>query len=216
MQYFDIILFAVIAGVLAIRLYRILGIKSKVTIEKNEEAINKVINIKKEKEKEKEKEKDQEKENVITENGEGLSYLKKVQPDFSEKDFLSGASKALPMLLEAKYKANKKVLISFLEDDIFRIFEKQILDQESKGHTIDNCEINVFDKNIKEIKIQNNVVYIRVEFKFNEKFIINNSDGSVFLDLSKDGDKKTVAWTFLRPLESDSPNWKLYGVNQIN
>ena len=42
MQYFDIILFAVIAGVLAIRLYRILGIKSKVTIEKNEEAIKKV------------------------------------------------------------------------------------------------------------------------------------------------------------------------------
>ena len=210
MQYFDIILFAVIAGVLAIRLYRILGIKSKVTIEKNEEAIKKVINIKKE------KEKDQEKENIITENGEGLSYLKKVQPDFSEKDFLSGASKALPMLLEAKYKANKKVLISFLEDDIFRIFEKQILDQESKGHTIDNCEIKVFDKNIKEIKIQDNIVYIRVEFKFNEKFIINNSDGSVFLDLSKDGDEKTVAWTFLRPLESDSPNWKLFGVNQIN
>ena len=119
MQYFDIILFAVIAGVLAIRLYRILGIKSKVTIEKNEEAIKKVINIKKE------KEKDQEEENVITENGEGLSYLKKVQPDFSEKEFLSGASKALPMLLEAKYKANKKVLITFLEDDIFRIFEKQ-------------------------------------------------------------------------------------------
>ena len=208
MQYFDIILFAVIAGVLAIRLYRILGIKSKVKIEKNEEAVQNVINIK--------EEKDQKKENVITENGEGLSYLKKIQPDFNEKDFLSGASKALPMLLEAKYKANKKVLISFLEDDIFRIFEKQILDQESKGHTIDNCEINVFDKNIKEIKIQDNIVYIRVEFKFNEKFIINNSDGSVFLDLSKDVDEKTVAWTFLRPLESDSPNWKLFGVNQIN
>ena len=208
MQYFDIILFAVIAGVLVIRLYRILGIKSKVTIEKNEEAIQNVINIK--------EEKDKKKENVITENGEGLSYLKKIQPDFNEKDFLSGASKALPMLLEAKYKANKKVLISFLEDDIFRIFEKQILDQERKGHTIDNCEINVFDKNIKEIKIQDNSVYIRVEFKFNEKFIINNSDGSVFLDLSKDVDEKTVAWTFLRPLESDSPNWKLFGVNQIN
>lgn len=208
MQYFDIILFAVIAGVLAIRLYRILGIKSKVTIEKNEEAVQNVINIK--------EEKDKKKENITTENGEGLSYLKKIQPDFNEKDFLSGASKALPMLLEAKYKANKKVLISFLEDDIFRIFEKQILDQESKGHTIDNCEINVFDKNIKEIKIQDNIVYIRVEFKFNEKFIINNSDGSVFLDLSKDVDEKTVAWTFLRPLESDSPNWKLFGVNQIN
>ena len=208
MQYFDIILFAVIAGVLAVRLYRILGTKSKVTIEESEEAVQKVVNIKKEKE--------PTKENITTENGEGLNYLKKVQPDFDEIGFLSGASKAFPMLLEAKYKANKKVLISFLEDDIFRIFEKQILDQESKGHTIDNCKIEVFGKNIQEIKIQDNIVYIRVNFKYNEKFIINNSDGSIFLDLSKDGDEKTVAWTFLRPLESDSPNWKLFGVNQIN
>ena len=107
MQYFDIILFAVIAGVLAVRLYRILGTKSKVTIEESEEAVQKVVNIKKEKE--------PTKENIITENGEGLHYLKKVQPDFDEIGFLSGASKAFPMLLEAKYKANKKVLISFLE-----------------------------------------------------------------------------------------------------
>jgi len=207
-QYFDIILFAIIAGVLAIRLYRILGIKSKVIIKKNEEPLQNVANIK--------EEKDVEKQNINTENGEGIKHLKKVQPDFNEKTFLSGAEKALSMILEAKYKANKKVLISFLEDDIFRIFEKQILDQESKGHTVKNCDISIAEKQIQEIKIQDNIVYIRVNFKFNEKYIINNSDGSIFLDLSKDGDEKTVAWTFLRPLESDSPNWKLFGVNQIN
>ena len=211
-QYFDIILFAVIAGVLAIRLYKILGIKSKVIIKKNEDSLQNVVNIKKEKNKEESKEK----ETIRTENGEGLQYLKKAQPNFNEIDFLSGAEKALPMILEAKYTANKKVLISFLEDDIFRIFEKQILDQESKGHSVNNCEINVSESQIQEIKIQENIVYIRVNFKFNEKFIINNSDGSIFIDLSKDGDEKTVAWTFSRPLESDSPNWKLFGVNQIN
>ena len=212
MQYFDIILFAVIAGVLAIRLYRILGNKSKVIIKKNEDSVQNVVNLKKEKIKEEEKER----ENIRTENGEGLQHLKNVQPNFNESDFLSGAEKALPMILEAKYTANKKVLISFLEDDIFRIFEKQILDQESKGHSVNNCEINVSESQIQEIKIQENIAYIRVNFKFNEKFIINNSDGSVFLDLSKDGDEKTVAWTFARSLESDSPNWKLFGVNQIN
>ena len=210
MQYFDIILFAVIAGVLAIRLYRILGIKSKVIIKKNEDPVQNVAILNKEKIKE------DDKENIRTENGEGLQHLKNVQPNFNEADFLSGAEKALPMILEAKYTANKKILISFLEDDIFRIFEKQILDQESNGHTVKNCEINVSERQIQEIKIQENVVYIRVNFKFNEKFIINNSDGSVFLDLSKDGDEKTVAWTFSRHLESDSPNWKLFGVNQIN
>lgn len=208
MQYFDIILFAVIAGVLAVRLYRILGIKSKVIAEKNEEPAQKIVNITKEEK--------VEKENLNTENGEGIMYLKKVQPNFNEKDFLLGASKALVMILEAKCKANKKVLISYLEDDIFRIFEKQILDQESKGHTIENYKINVSDTQLEEVKIQDNIVYIRVNFKFNEKFVVINSDGSVSLDMSKDGDEKTVAWTFSRPIESDSPNWKLFGVNQIN
>ena len=108
------------------------------------------------------------------------------------------------------------MLISFLEDDVFRIFEKQILDQESKGHTFEDCEINVLDKTIQEIKIQDNVAYIRVNYKYNEKYVIKNSDGSIFLDSSKDGFEKIVAWTFSRPMESDSPNWKLFGINQIN
>lgn len=208
MQYFDIILFAVIAGVLAVRLYRILGVKSKIIVEKNEEPAQKEMRLNIEEE--------EKKDNINIENGEGLKHLQKAQPDFNEENFLSGAGKALPMLLEAKYTANKKVLISFLEDDIFRIFEKQILDQESKGHTITNCEINVSEKLIEEVKTQDNVAYIRVNFKYNEKFIVKNSDGSVFLDMSKDGDEKTVAWTFSRPLASDSPNWKLFGINQIN
>tara|TARA_B100000700_G_scaffold331741_1_gene467828 strand:- start:6269 stop:6907 length:639 start_codon:yes stop_codon:yes gene_type:complete len=208
LQYFDIILFAVIAGVLAVRLYRILGIKSKVLLEKNEKITPNVVSIKKEKK--------EINEEVKIENGEGLQYFQKIQPDFKEESFLQGAEKALIMLLEAKYTANKKTLISFLEDDIFRIFEKQILDQESNGHTIIDIDINVIDKNIQEIIMQDNVAYIRVNFKYNEKYIVKNSDGSIFLDLSKEGSKKTVAWTFSRPVESDSPNWKLFGVNQIN
>ena len=58
MQYFDIILFAVIAGVLAIRLYRILGIKSKVIIKKNEDSVQNVVNLNKEKIKEEDKERE--------------------------------------------------------------------------------------------------------------------------------------------------------------
>ena len=47
MEYFDIILFAVIAGVLAIRLYKVLGIKSKTTLENNELSSQKIMKINK-------------------------------------------------------------------------------------------------------------------------------------------------------------------------
>jgi predicted lipid-binding transport protein (Tim44 family) len=207
-QYFDIILFAVIAGVLAIRLYKILGIKSKVIIEKKEEPLQNITSIK--------KENNTNVEPLNSEDGIGLTFLKKAQPDFKEAEFLAGAGKALEMIMQAKYEANKKLLIAFLEDDIFRIFEKQILDQDSKGHSIENCNIQVLDSQIQEAKVQDNIAYIRVNFSYNEKFIIKNSDGSIFLDMTKEEGERTVTWVFLRPLSSDSPNWKLFGVNQIN
>ena len=114
MNYFDIILFAIIAGVLAIRLYRILGAGSKIIIEKKENSPENVINIKKDIIKPYEPEE--------FENGVGLEYLIKVYPNFDQKEFISGAKKFLKMALSAKYEAKKKVLISYLEDDIYRLF----------------------------------------------------------------------------------------------
>ena len=91
MNYFDIILFAVIAGVLAVRLYRILGTGSKIIIEKKESPSENVINIKKDIAKPYEPEE--------VENGEGLEYLITVYPSFDQKEFISGAKKFLKMIL---------------------------------------------------------------------------------------------------------------------
>ena len=208
MQYFDIILFAIIAGVLGVRLYRILGIKSKIIIEKKENVTEKVVNIKQEIKKPFEA--------TDVANGTGLEYLIKIYPQFNKKEFISGAAKAFKMILSAKYEANKKFLISYLEDDVYRIFEKSILEQEEKGHIIEKFNIELKDKNIQEIKILNNIVFIRVEYNYLEGFLIKNSDGSIFSDNVKSPNEINITWTFSRPLASDSLNWKLFGTNQIN
>ena len=208
MQYFDIILFAIIAGVLVIRLYRILGVKSKIIIEKKEKVLQKVVNIK------------QEIKNPFeatdVANGTGLEYLIKIYPQFNQKDFILGAEKAFKMILRAKYEANKKLLISYLEDDVYRLFEKSILEREEKGKTVEKTNIEIKDKNIQEIKILNNIVFIRVEYNYLEGFLIKNSDGSIFSDNVNSPKEINITWTFSRPLDSDSPNWKLFGTNQIN
>ena len=208
MQYFDIILFAIIAGVLAVRLYRILGVKSKIIIEKKENVPQKVVNIKQE------IKKSFEPANV--ENSTGLEALIKIYPQFNQKEFISGAAKAFTMILRAKYEANKKPLISYLEDDIYRLFEKAILEQEAKGQTIEKVDIEIKDKNIQEIKILDNIVFIRVEFDYLEGLLIRNSNGSILSDNVNSPKEINITWTFSRPLDSDSPNWKLFGTNQIN
>ena len=208
MNYFDIILFAVIAGVLAVRLYRILGTGSKIIIEKKENPSENVINIKKDIAKPYEPEE--------VENGEGLEYLITVYPSFDQKEFISGAKKFLKMILISKYEAKKKVLISYLEDDVYRLFEKAILNKEENGLTFHKVNIEVNTSNIKEIKVIENVAYIRVEFDFSEGVLIKNSDGTVFSDNADSPKDRNVTWTFARALNSDNPNWKLFAANQVD
>ena len=208
MNYFDIILFAVIAGVLAVRLYRILGTGSKIIIEKKESPSENVINIKKDIAKPYEPEE--------VENGEGLEYLITVYPSFDQKEFISGAKKFLKMILISKYEAKKKVLISYLEDDVYRLFEKAILNKEANGLTFHKVNIEVNTSNIKEIKVIENVAYIRVEFDFSEGVLIKNSDGTVFSDNADLPKDRNVTWTFARALNSDNPNWKLFAANQVD
>ena len=98
MQYFDIILFAIIAGVLAVRLYRILGVKSKIIIEKKENVPQKVVKIKQE------IKKPFEPANV--ENATGLEALIKIYPQFNQKEFISGAEKAFKMVDGADRNSN--------------------------------------------------------------------------------------------------------------
>ena len=80
MQYFDIILFAIIAGVLGVRLYRILGAGTKIIIDKKEDVTEKVIDIKKDIRK---SFKPQE-----VENGIGLEYLMTVYPKFDQNELI--------------------------------------------------------------------------------------------------------------------------------
>ena len=207
MQYFDIILFAIIAGVLGVRLYRILGVGSKIIIDKKEDVTEKVIDIKKNIRKPFQPQE--------VENGIGLEYLITVYPKFDQNEFISGAEKAFKMILCAKHEAKKKILIPYLEDDVYRLFEKSILDKEAKGLTVHKVNIEAKTTNMKEIKVIENVVYIRVEFDYQEGLLIKNSDGTVFSDNVSAPDNFNVTWTFTRALDSDSPNWKLFGANQV-
>ncbi|MBT3940344.1 MAG: Tim44/TimA family putative adaptor protein [Gammaproteobacteria bacterium] len=208
MQYFDIILFAVIAGVLGIRLYRILGVKSKIITKKMENIPQKIVNIKQDLQ--------ETLEPIEVENGTGLGYLIKVFPKFSKKEFLSGAEKAFNMILNAKYEGNKKLLISYLEDDVFRLFEKVILEREGEGLMVEEANIEVKKTNISEIKVLENIAYIRVDFDYLESLLIKKSDGTVFSDNIDSPNDLNITWTFSRSLDSDSPNWKLFGTNKIN
>jgi len=152
-QYFDIIIFAVLAGYLGIKLYRTLGTKTKIE-NKTKEINNKkttsanIIN---------------KKETVKTvQSGEGLEYLKSLYKNFNDEEFLSGANKAFELIIKARNEGNKKSLISLLEDNAYRVFEKEILEKEIKGNNIKSTKIEIINSKITNVKVDNNIAYISI------------------------------------------------------
>ena len=213
MEYFDIILFAILAGFLGIKLYRILGIKNNIINDKNyhEEAVKnnqkEKINVKNIIEKESEN-------NIKTDNknSSGSNYLKNVDKTFNEKTFLKGATKAFEMILQARNAGDKKFLISYLEDKMYRIFEKEILEREIKGESIVSTVIKILDSKIEDVQTLDNIAYIKVKFLSEQGVNIKKSDESTASDTTNKLVKHENVWTFSRPLDSDNPNWKLFSV----
>ena len=210
MQYFDIILFAVLAGYLGIKLYRTLGIKTKIENKTNKNNKNttpdNIIdkNIHDETNK---------KENVKTiKSGEGVEHLKSLYKSFNEKEFLAGANKAFELIIKARNEGNKKSLISLLEDDPYRVFEKEILENEIKGNNIQSSKIEIINSKIMNIKVENNIAYISVDFNSKQGVLIKNTDGSLLKDTLNALESYNDKWIFCRSFDADNPNWKLYSV----
>ena len=207
MQYFDIILFAILAGYLGIKLYRTLGIKTKIEDKMNVSSFEQVN---------KDNSKDNNSEKVKNENnyasGTGLDHLKELDKSFNENDFLLGANKAYEIIILAKNMGDKKQLIAMLEDDAYRSFEKEILENEMKGQHVENTKIDINNSNIIDAKVFDNVAYITTNFNVNIGTLIKSSSNSLISDTIKNPVTVENKWVFCRPLNADNPNWKLYSV----
>ena len=208
MQYFDIIIFAILAGYLGIKLYRTLGIKTKI---ETKASTNKSSHSNRDKiDSEALEAKEDTKKDSL--QGQGIDYLKQIDNNFNEQQFLIGANKAYEIITEAKNTGNKKLLISMLEDNVFRVFEKEILDREIKGNTIETTKVEVYKSEIIDAKVDNNIAYITVAFNVKIGTLVKSSDSSVISDSLKKLVTYSNNWIFCRSLDSDNPNWKLYSI----
>ena len=99
-----------------------------------------------------------------------------------------------------------------LEDKAFRIYEKEILEREMNGNSIETTSVRVKNSQINDVKVDDNIAYISVDFDAETGVLMKASDSSVVSDTTKKLERLQSKWVFCRPLDADSPNWKLYSV----
>ena len=201
MQYFDIIFFAIVAGVLAIRLYRVIGKKTDFSLQKGRAAENNSL-------------KSGEKEAIDKQDshktGEGLGFLKKIYPNFDERSFLLGAEEAFSLIIKAFNSDNKKSLRALLDDNVYIAFEKGILDREKKGLFVERpIALNILEAKIKSAKVVKGIAFVKVSFVSEQVITIKDADTDSVVDNSDTLKKKIDVWEFSKDITANNPNWKL-------
>ena len=185
LQFFDIIIFAVIAVFLIYRLRNVLG--KRTGYEKKSPPDIAFKELKKEPLKQIPQLKDSEKK---------LETIYSLISDFDHKSFLEGAKKAFEIIITAFNKGDKKTLKNLVSSNVYNAFEQAI---ESKNNNPNAQFYSLIIDGIESAKVESGKIIISV--KFVSEQLINNDEDKIV--------KNQDVWTFEKEVKSKSPIWLL-------
>ena len=185
LQFFDIIVFAVIAIFIIYRLRSVLG--KRTGYQKNL-TTNQYS----------EEKKAQTKKNTpqLKDNEQKLLKIYEVVEDFDHKSFLDGAKKAFEIIISAYNQGEKKTLKGLVSKDVFAAFEKAI---DNKTNNPNSQFYSLVIDGVEDAKVENNVV--KITLRFTSEQFTNEDENTVI--------KKQDLWTFEKKADSKSPEWIL-------
>ena len=205
--FLDIIILGLLALFLGFRLKNLLGDRSGYSEDLNNlETYN---------------EKKPDNNNVINLNkkkisGEGLETLKKVDPNFSEEEFLNGAKQAFKIIIEAFVDSDIEKLKPLIDYELIKSFTKSISEREARQEKQFVDIISIIKLDIVNISLNDNVASISIKIESEQiKYTIDKNDEII------DGNKEISEiikdkWVLERDISSNNPNWKLVETDVVN
>jgi predicted lipid-binding transport protein (Tim44 family) len=142
--------------------------------------------------------------------GQALMRIRGVDAGFDPAAFLGGAEGAFRMIVEAFAAGDRMTLRNLLSDDAYAGFEGEITRREREGET-QRTEIRaVHDMGIEEADLRGTLAEITVRIVSDQISLTTGRDGSILAG-AEAVTEITDLWTFQRDLAVSDPTWKLVG-----
>jgi predicted lipid-binding transport protein (Tim44 family) len=208
----DIIILAMVAGFVALRLYSVLGRHTG-----NEQPSEKPFNI----------------SDLISKkadqpaaaSGESPAQVMDLHPDpaltemlagvvdvdrqFDAQQFLHGAGGAYEMIIEAFAEGDSAMLEPLLGDDVRAGFISAIDARVDAGQTMETQVVDILSTDIIDASVENKVAEITVRFKAEIVSALRDSEDRIIDGNPSDVEVISDVWTFARDTKSRDPNWLL-------
>lgn len=142
-------------------------------------------------------------------NEAGIRAIAAADPGFDLLGFLEGAKGAYGMILEAFWKGDKETLRELTDADVYASFAQAIDAREEAGETLDNRLIRIEDATVRSAELDGRIARISVLFVADIAAVTRDADGNVVAGSLDDAIESRDVWTFRRNVGAADPNWVL-------
>ena len=194
-QYIDILILAIIAGIVLLRLRSVLGRRTG-----HEKTDKTSYNY--------ETPQTSQEEKVIPIEPK-TSSSKREDGWFDNDDFLRGAANAYETIVTNFENGNKDALKSLLSDEVLNSFSSVIDERNSKNETVEFNFIGIEKSEIVHKDLKKNPMEVTVRFISEMITCIKNSKDEVISGSLNQVQKITDVWTFEKIKDKKSSNWLL-------
>jgi predicted lipid-binding transport protein (Tim44 family) len=209
-QYFDIILFAMIAGFLVFRLRSVLGRRTgnerrrdgliRAPLSRRAATVGEPTNAAPALPMA---------ATPIDGLAPGLERIGAADPDFNPAHFVTGARAAFEIIVMAFAKGDKAGLRTLLSDEVYRPFVAIIDERAAARETQETRILRLDSIDITGAELIGNLARLVVRFVSRQINVTRAADGSIVDGDPEHSIEKTDFWTFTRDTRSADPNWVL-------
>lgn len=139
----------------------------------------------------------------------GLREISAADRTFELLPFLEGAESAYRMILEAFWRGDKEELRALCDDDVYASFAAAIDERTEAGFTLDNRLVRIEDTAVHSARLDGSMARIAVRFVADIATVTRDRDGNPIAGSLDDAVESRDVWTFSRHVNSPEPDWVL-------
>lgn len=139
----------------------------------------------------------------------GIRAILSADRDFDVGRFVNGAKAAYRMILEAYWKGDRETLQGLCDSDSYAAFVSSIEAREGRGETLDNRLVTIDKATITKAALAHGIARITVRFDADIAAITRDASGRIVAGSMTDAVATADSWSFVREISSKDPNWLL-------
>ncbi len=140
---------------------------------------------------------------------DGLRAISRTDSGFDPNQFLAGAKSAYEMILNAFWDGRLEDVKPYLGADVLSGFEGAVRSREAAGQQVENRILEVTRSEIIEAGMNGRIAEIAVRFVSDIIAVTRDAEGRVVEGDESDSIEIDYIWTFARDSRNRDPNWAL-------